>query len=373
MATTNFARLTSEQYKVWSRDIWAAARNRSFVMNFAGSSADSMVQRITELTKTTRGNQAVITLVSDLEGDGVVGDNQLEGNEEELKAYDQVVRVDQIRNANRTQGRMADQKTIVNFREQSRDKLAYWFANRIDELAFLTLTGISYNFRPDGSVRQGSQFPVLEFAADVTAPTANRHFRWDAAASSLAPADTSAIAPTDLPSWKMLVNAKARAVNSFIRPMRTNEGVEVYNVFMTPDGIARLKQDPDFLAAWQHAQKRGDANPLFKGTPHGGREGIYIDGLNIMEYRHVYNTRGLGPGSKWGGGAVDGQAVLLCGAQALAFADLGLPIWEEEKFDYKNSIGISVAKILGFRKPVFRSQVTGTNEDFGVLRIDTAI
>lgn len=42
----------------------------------------------------------MITLVADMEGDGVVGDRTLKGNEERLKSYDQVIRIDQMRNAN---------------------------------------------------------------------------------------------------------------------------------------------------------------------------------------------------------------------------------------------------------------------------------
>jgi hypothetical protein len=156
-------------------------------------------------------------------------------------------------------------------------------------------------------------------------------------------------------------------VNNFIRPMRSDDGVEVYNVFMTPDGIARLKKDGDFLAAWQNAQKRGEENPLFKGTKHGGKKGIYIDGLNILEYRNVYHS------STWGGGAVRGQRVLLCGAQALAFADIGTSEWHEKEFDFGNVKGIAIAKIFGLLKPVLYSTAHGSDEDFGVMCVDTAL
>lgn len=373
MSMTNFGRLTTEQLTVWSRDIWKAARNQAFVSNFTGSDINSMIQRVTELKKTSKGTRAVMTLVPDLEGDGVAGDNQLEGNEEEAKAYDQVIQVDQLRNANRLEGRMADQKSVVTFREQSKDLLSYWLADRLDQMAFLTLSGVSYTKKNNGGDRTASQLPLLEFAADVTAPTANRHRRWDATLGLVA-ADTAAIEVADTPSWKMLVEAKAFAVDNYLRPVRTADGIALYYVFMTPRGIAKLKQDQQFLDAWKHAQERGKANPIFKGTPHGGASGFMIDGLAILEYRHVYNTTGAASGSKWGaGGLVDGQRILFCGAQALGMADLGLPTWDEEQFDYGNSPGISIGKIMGLKKPVWRSQVTGTNEDFSVLCIDTAI
>ena len=60
--------------------------------------------------------------------------------------------------------------------------------------------------------------------------------------------------------------------------------------------------------------------------------------------------------------------MLFCGAQALGMADLGAPYWDEEGFDYSNQQGISVGKILGFKKPKFESiYEAGASEDFGVI------
>jgi N4-gp56 family major capsid protein len=367
---TNFAALMDNQLRVWSRRLWAEARNKTLIMPWTGSDPNSMIQRVTELTETNNGNRATITLVLDAQGDGVVGDNQMKGNEEALGLDEFEIKFDQLRFAHATTGKMADLKTIVKFRNTARDQIGNRFAQAMDELAFLTLSGVAYTQKPDGTTRVGSQWPILEYAADVTAPTANRYRRWDAT-SGLVAGDTTQVDPADTPSWKMLVDAKAYAVDTFLKPMRSVDGVEVYNVFMTPKGIARLKKDSDFLEAWKHAQTRGDTNPLFKGTPHGGKRGIYIDGLNILEYRNVYHP------STWGGGAVAGQRVLLCGAQALAFADpmgaIGAPEWHEDGDDYDNRYGIAGAKRFGFRKPVFFNSHTGTVEDFGVLAIDTAI
>jgi len=328
-----------------------------------------MIQRVAELTKTKKGARAVITLVADLQGDGVVGDRTLEGNEEAMTSSDQVIQLDQMRNGERHQGRMADQRSVVVFRENSRNTLAYWLADRMDQLAFLTMSGISYANHTNGAARVGSDFPFLDFAADVKAPSANRYQRWDSATSSLAAGNTASVAAVDTPTWNMLLQAKAYAKNHYIRPLRGEGGVDAYNVFMTPDGVAKLKQDPNFQSAWRNALPRNKANPLFAGS-----DVVYVDGLAIYDFRHVYNTKGLASGSKWGAaGAVDGQRMLLCGAQAMGFADIGAPEWIEKGFDYENQQGISVAKILGMLKPQFKTNDTQTTEDFGLLAIDTAI
>ena len=122
---TNFGTLSGDQLQAWSRDFWKVARNQSFINQFAGTGSNAMVQRVTELTKSQKGTKANITLLADMTGDGITGDNTLEGNEEALRAYDITIELDQLRFANRISGRLADQKSVVNFRENSRDALAY--------------------------------------------------------------------------------------------------------------------------------------------------------------------------------------------------------------------------------------------------------
>lgn len=368
MALTNFGALTNEELTLWSRRTWSNARNRQFLNQFTGDSHQSMIQKIKELTKTKKGARAVITLVKDLEGDGVAGDRTLEGNEEALTSDDMVIQIDQLRHANRHEGEMAEQRSVVNFRNQSRDKLSYWLADRLDQMSFLTLSGVSYAMHTNGVARVGSDLQYLDFAADVTAPSANRHFQWDAA-NGLSAGDTSAVAAADTPSWKMLIEAKAAAEESYIRPMSMKDGVSFYNVFMTPTAMSKLKQDADFLANIRNAAPRSNSNPLFKGA-----ETFYVDGMALHSYRHVYNTRGATSGvDKWGAGAdVDGCRILFCGAQALGFADIGTPEWKEKGFDYDNQQGISLGKMLGLLKPQFDSVDTGTVEDFGVMCIDVA-
>jgi len=366
MAFTNFASLTTEQKKVWSRDLWKYARNNSFINKFAGSGSNAMVQRIGELTKTERGDQAVITLLTDLEGDGIVGDNTLEGSEEQIKAYDKVIRIDQLRHANRTTGRMADQRTIVNFRENSRDALAYWLSDRMDQMAFLTLSGVGYDFTTNGVARVGSDLNRLEFASDVSAPTSNRHFQWDAT-NGLSSGDVTALAATDTPSYAMLVEMKAMAKDKFIRGIRSGGSEEIFHVFMSPFGMAKLKLDTDYLANIRNAGVRGSKNELFAGST-----SVLVDGMWIHEYRHVL-TPSSGANTGEGAWSVGGQRVLMCGAQSLAMADLGKPTWDEKEFDYGNQKGISTSKIMGMLKPKFHSLIDDGVEDFGLIAVDTAI
>jgi len=369
MSYTNFALLTNEQKTVWSMDLWKQARNMSFVNQFLGKDSNSMIQHVTELKKSEKGARAVITLLTDLEGDGIAGDRTLEGNEEAMKSFDQVIRIDQLRHANRHEGRMADQKSVVNFREESRDKLAYWLGDRVDQLAFLTMSGVGYTVKNSGGTRVGSDLPYLEFAADVTAPSSKRFGRWNGTSKLIEwGTGNGSIAAADTPMWELFVQAKAYAKDNYIRGILGKGGEETYHCFLGPQAMARLKLDSTYMQNLRYAQNRGDDNALFSGSS------VKIDGIYFHEFRHVVNTRLAASGSKWGaGGAVDGCQVLFCGAQALGMADIGNPEWVEKGFDYENQQGISTGKILGFKKPQFYSQYSGgTTEDFGVISLYVA-
>ena len=384
MANTNFAALTSEQLTIWSRDFWRVARNMSFVNQFAGAGSNAMVQRISELTQSEKGARAVLTLLADMTGDGIVGDNTLEGNEESLRAFDIVVTIDQLRFANRLSGRLADQKSVVNFREHSRDALAYAMADRMDQLAFLTLSGIGYNLKNNGALRpsmnSGQNLNDLEFSSAVSAPTSNRHKRVDVDGSgniTLQAGDVTALTASDKLSYKSIVDLKAFAKDQYIRGLRGAGNDEIFHLFVTPQVMADLKLDSDFLANVRQAGVRGPQSSLFSGSA-----SLMVDGIMIHEFRHVFNTTGAASGTSSNAGAagykgganadVNYSRCIFAGAQALAMADIGIPEIVEDTFDYGNQNGISIGKIFGLKKPKYHSDVTGQDEDFGVIALDVA-
>lgn len=378
MAKTNFAALTDEQYTAWGMAFWHHARNNAFISRYMGKGPNAMIQHITELTKSKKGVRAVLTLLADMTGDGVVGDSRLEDNEEALNSFDTVITFDQMRNANRLEGRMADQRSIVNFRNTSKDALGYWLSDRLDQLAFLSLASMPYTRNTNGSLRPvlaaGKNLSDLEFAPDTAtaAPSARRGYHlkasgitsgtgFDAADGSLAPMD-----------YKALVRLKALAKDNYIRPLKGAGGDETYNVFVTPQGMADLRLDPDFLANIRNAGVRGETNALFSGA-----DSVNVDGMVVTEYRHVFNTVGAAAGDGFGAttGADKGQRAMLCGAQALGMADIGTAEWVEDDFDYKNEVGISIAKMVGFLKPQFKGNLSSptAKEDFGVITLDTGL
>ncbi|MER2529166.1 MAG: N4-gp56 family major capsid protein [Candidatus Competibacter denitrificans] len=368
MAVTNFAALTPQQKIVWSRELWSAARDQMFIKRFMGTGTGSMIQRITELTKTEKGEQVLMHLVADLLGDGVIGDNEREGMEEAMQSYNLNINIDLISHQVRNKGKLADQKTVINFRSTAKDALTYWLANRIDQLAFLAMSGISFAFYTNGKARVGSPFPGLSFAADVSAPSTNRYRRWKVGSpNQLLAGDTTQIAATDLPSYEMIVQLISYAKTHYVKPLNEG-GKDTYILLMHPQAIAKLKLDANYITAVTRAGGTGDKNPFFSGAV-----GM-VDGAVIHEHRLVYNTLGASSGSKWGAGsAIDGTRTLLCGAQSLGMVDLGPPEWEEKTFNYGSSQGISVDKMFGLRKPKFFSIYDNAVEDFGIVACDHAL
>lgn len=364
MALTDFSALTNAQKKVWSTKVWREGRDQAFwfVNGFMGrdtGDATKPVHYVTELTKTERGDSCIMQIVLDLQGDGVVGDNELEGNEENLINDDINIRTDQLRHGVKSKGRMSEQKTVIRFREQAQDKLAFWLADTLDELGFLTASGVSYSKRTNGASRPAaSQLPSLAFAADVTAPSSNRVIYVGATA-------TSDIASNDIITWDVVLDANAKAKRKRMKPIRIN-GQSFYALILSPEQLRDLKKDDDYKNAVGRAAPRGNDNPLFKGAV------VVVDGIMIFESNKVYNT--LGTSTKWGSGnLIDGAQALLIGAQALGFARIGEAAWEEsDNTDYRNKQGVAYGRIIGFIKPKFQSTVDGTDEDFSVISIYSA-
>jgi N4-gp56 family major capsid protein len=373
MGATNFAGLLSKQKTVWARDVWSAARDQMFCKRFTGTSENSMIQLITDLTKTEKGEKVLMQLVADLVEDGTTGDNEREGFEESMQTYSIELPIDLIAHQVKNKGKLADQKTVINFRKMAKSRLSYWLANRIDQMVFLALSGMSFAYNNDGSARTGAQFASLSFAPHPTndLPTPKRVVTWTGTALSSNGNLTSSLSTSSIPKYSMIVDAIAYAKDHYIKPLNEG-GKEYYVMLVRPGTLAHLKKDADYQRAITSGMERGKNNPFFTGAT------VTIDGAVIHEHRLVTSTLGMAAGYKWGAGAdgsrnVEGSRTLLCGAQALGMADLGDPDWVEKGFQYDSQQGISIDKMFGLLKPKFYSIYDKSVQDFGTLCIDHAL
>lgn len=370
---TDFAALTPLQKRVYSAKVWQAGRDQSFFMGQNGFMSEGLsdstkpIHYVNELTETERGARAVMPLVLDLQGDGVVDDNDLEGNEEALIADYLEINISQLRHAVKNRGKMSEQKTVIRFRATAKDKLAFWKAEKVDEILFLMASGVPFTKTLKGADRSvTSQLPTLAFAADVSAPSSGRVLYAGTATS------TATLTASDKMTWTLLVKAKAMAVYKKLKPIKIS-GTSSFVVVMSPFQARDLKLDSDYKTITAQADKRGRDNALFTGAF------VCIDGLYLYEHNKVYCTLGATSGNKWGsGGTVDGAQALLMGAQALGWARIGEPEWgESDNTDYQNRQGISYGMMVGAVKAKFKSQEdlsagAPTTQDFSIISIYTA-
>jgi N4-gp56 family major capsid protein len=366
MGATDFGALSDAQKRVWAADIWQAGRDQSFFFanGFIGKSKDmnSVIQRVTELSETERGLECVMQLVQDMQGDGVVGDNELDGNEETLVNDAITIRIDQLRHGTKSKGAMAEQATVIRFREQSKDKLSFWLSDKLDELMFLMLSGRAFSLKTSGETRTNSQLPSLKFAADVAAPTSGRIIYAGSATGE------GSLTASDKMSWAVLVRAKQMAIRKRLRPIKSG-GKNHFIVVITPEQERDLVLDPTYQTIVRSAAKSGEKNPLFTGAL------ANVQGLVIHSHNKVFNTLGKSSGSKWGSGnTIDGAQAMLLGAQAGGLATLGnMSFTESDKTDHGNRPGVGIGRKIGMLKPQFKSLTdSNTRQDFGTIAIKTA-
>lgn len=371
MAATDFGALSEARKRVWSAKTWQEGRDKSFWMSngFVGDGEGSSgnmnkpIQRITELTKTSRGIECVMQLVQDLQEDGIAGDNELDGNEEALVNDAQVIRIDQLRHGVKSKGEMAEQATVIRFRAEARGKLAFWLSDKVDEMMFLVGAGRAFSVNTNGSARGTSQLPQLSFAADVVAPSSNRIIYGGTATSE--GTLTTAMTMT----WDLIVKARTYAERQKVKPIR-DRGKDYYALVMSPEQRRDLVLSDDYKTIVSQGRERGSQNPLFNNAM------AVIDGVILYSHNKVYNTQGLTSGvDQWGSGFnVNGAQAMLLGASAMGFATIENSFMREsDKTDYGNRPGIAFGRKLGMLKPQYiTSNTSGAREDFGIVTIKTA-
>lgn len=324
--------------QAWAKDTWEAGIHDSFFAKFMGKNAASIIHVKEELKKTS-GDKITIPLLLPLSGSGVSGDNILEGNEEKLEYRDFNVNIDLIRNAVRLEGRMEEQKTQIDLRGDAKTALTAWLSRYIDTRIFAALTGV----QPSG------------VSYTVTAPSADRVVYAGSATQE------SEITAAGKMSTALIGKAKRIALaneDKAIRPVRVN-GRDLYVMVVDQYQARDLKQDSVWLAAQEHANVRGDSNPIFSGML-----GMY-DGVIIHESLRVPRTAT---------GADSGKVshALLLGAQAAVFAEGAAPTWKEKNFDYDNKYGVALGRMFGIEKAAFKFGSSLTPTDFGVVNVLTS-
>jgi len=348
MAQTEFGVNHALAVKRWSTSLAVEAEKKSYFKKFVGS----VIERKTDLEKKA-GDKITFGLRMKLRGAGVTGDNTLEGNEEALTYYSDSLLIDQLRHAVRSKGKASEQRVPYDMRATAREALATWWAERMDELMFVYLSGAR-------GVDTTLTLPITftSFAGNtVTAPDA-AHLKF---ANGLAKATITTADILTLSEIDKLVET-AETVDPMIQPVMV-DGEKRYILLVHPYQATDLRINTS-AGQWLDIQKaaaaaQGSNNPIFKGAL-----GMY-NGVVIHVHRNVIRHSDLGSGTN-----LPGARALFLGAQAgqIAFGNGGGDgrySWVEELFDFKNQLGVSAGTIFGISKTRFNSA------DFGVIALDT--
>ena len=353
--------------ELWSKELLDdVMRDVENVMQFMGEDGNNVIQVSRELQK-KKGDVETFGLVARLSGDGVTGDDELEGNEEAMLSYSEQVAIDQIRNAVRLKGKLDAQKVVYDQIKSARENLRMWMKEFIARQIFLKLAGVTNTSLVDtngvvvGTRAAFSNTPDFIADADTAAGTGNRYLCAETTgAASLAAADTMTL---DLVTKAA---TKAKLANPKIQPLDAG-GESFYVMYLHPLCARDIRISSDWKTAQENARVRSDKNPVFRGALGYWSnvlllENEFVPWLDISVAGNSW--RGTGTGTDYG---ADCAGNLLCGRQAVLMAEASNPeALVVEQFDYKNKDGVAGSFIGGLQKAMFNSK------EFGVILVDAA-
>jgi len=343
MAATSYGVNDALAVKLWSKELAVEALKKTYFKDFIGSGASSLIQLKTE-TQKGAGDKVTFGLRMQASGAGVQGESVLEGNEESLTTYSDALYIDQLRHAHRTGGRISEQRVPFNLRQECKDSLSDWWAERLDTSFANQIAG---NTGQTDTKYTGNQAAIAPSSTRIVYPNSARN-------------SEATINSTDVFTLGMIDKAVevARTASPMVRPLRIS-GSEYYVAFLHDYQVYDLRTNTS-TGQWLDIQKAAlmgngkEDNPIFKGSL-GEYNGVIL-------YR--WNRIPVAPSSAAAGAGKVRRAVL-CGAQSmmLAFGQDNGPskfTWVEKLFDYDNQFGVAAGTIVGMKKTVFNSVDFGT-------------
>lgn len=338
--------------KKWAPDLMKEALKKTYAFQFMSKSKDSLITIKTDL-KTSDGGEVVrVGIRSQLSGAGIQGDNTLEGNEESLETFYQDTYIDQLRHAVRSNGKMSEQRVPFSVRDEAKDGLADWWADRWDTWLFNQLCGVTTVTDPR---YYGFNAPVAPDLDHVT--FGNSGVTGATLAGGEGSLSNTSIAKMNLTFIDTAVE-KAKLAKNKLKPIKVG-GKEFYVMFLHTYQVTSLRTNTA-SGQWSDIQKAAmqggkiEDNPIFTGAL-----GVYNQTI-LHESTRVPTS----PNNS------SVKRAVLCGAQAACVAfgrEYGKNVfsWVEESYDYKNKLGVAAGCQAGMTKTRF------DNSDYGTVVVPT--
>lgn len=354
MGATEFALNDPLAVQRWSTDLAVEAEKQQYFRKFMGTGDNALIKVQTELSKQA-GESITVGLRMKLTGDGIEGDNTIEGTsaEEALDFFYDQVYIDQRRKGTKSKGRMSEQRVPYNMRKTGRDALSIWYGEDYDEQIMMYLAGArgsdtSFHVALGYTGRANNSFNSPD----------SSHVLYAGAASALS--DIAATDKLELPLIEKIIT-KLETLDPMIQPFRIN-GEDRYVLLM------HQYQAYDMRTAisandWLEIHKATDGmdSPIYKNAL-GEYSGVILHKhRNVIQFSETYGGCASG---------ITAARALLLGAQAGMIAwggggGAGRYTWNEETDDRGNALVITAGTIYGAKGSYYNS------EWFGRLAVDT--
>ena len=138
------------------------------------------------------------------------------------------------------------------------------------------------------------------------------------------------------------------------------DGAPMIVVFISADVGFDFRTCSTWESAVKDAQLRSTKNPLFTGAT------ATWDGMIFYEDEYVNGENYTNGGA---GGAVNGSEILFCGKQALLYGVTGTPRVSEEGISHGQQISYGYLSQFGLKKPVYASDASGTDKQYGSVNV----
>jgi len=354
MASTEFALAATLAVQRWSTSLAIEAEKLQYFRKFMGKGDSAVIKVKTELSKKA-GEKITVALRMKMSGDGIEGDNVIEGTsaEEALTFYNDALFIDQRRKGTKSKGKMTQQRVPYNLRLQGRNALAVWWAEDYDAQIIIYLSGAR---GMDTTLHVPRTFTGRANNTLQAPNAANVIYGGDATGL----ADIAATDKMKLSIVERLV-AKLETQDPMIQPIRY-QGEDKRILLMHPWQAYDLRT----------SISQGDWLEIHKATD-GAKSIIYQNALGEYGGMILHKHRNVIRFDTTYGGCAAGitAARALClGAQAgmIAWGGDGRPgryDWNEETDDRGNALAITAGTIYGVKKSRYNSK------DFGIIAADT--
>jgi len=227
MAETRFLTNDAQTRKRWSKDLFKVVLKGVEFNELIGTSSESIVQMKTELGKGD-GDVIKMDIRLPLTGEGIVGHDTVEGNEEKLIFKQFEMTIEELNHAVHTGGRMDQQRVPYNLMMEGKNGLSDWWTDKLSDLLFAHLCGDT-SFRIAGKT----------FAQNPSAPDTDHLLTMNSVAEgSLTAADEMDL--TFLDKMKQRARIPSSANGWRIRPIKIN-GKNYYRVILHDYVFDRLR------------------------------------------------------------------------------------------------------------------------------------